>query len=59
VKDIAHSWIEELQKAVTPMAAGSDRARAVAKDFANAERLARQQWSEYDDKLTKNFTPSS
>lgn len=40
-----------------PMAAGSDEARAVAKDYANRERLARWQWSKFDEVLEKNFTP--
>ena len=51
------AYVEEVQKAFTPMAAGTDRARAIAKDFANADRLARWQWGRFDEILKKNFSP--
>jgi hypothetical protein len=40
------------------MVTGSDQARAIAKDYANAERLARWQWTRFDEILRKNFDQS-
>lgn len=57
-KDVASKIIEDLQLKIAPMAAGSERARAVAKDYANAERLARWQWSRFDERLKHEFTPA-
>lgn len=48
--------VQDLQTKVVPMAAGTDAARAIAKDFANADRLSRWQWSRFDEILKKNFT---
>jgi diguanylate cyclase (GGDEF)-like protein len=57
----ASEWLnavtEDLQTKIVPMAAGTDAARAIAKDFANADRLSRWQWSRFDDLLKKNYTP--
>jgi len=38
------------------MAAGTDRARAIAKDFANADRMSRWQWEKFDSTLKKSYT---
>jgi hypothetical protein len=48
---------DAVQMAVTPMAAGSDAARAEAKDFANAMRTARTVGGRQDEYLSKNFEP--
>lgn len=50
------SIVEDVQLAATPMAAGSDGARAIAKDYANAERVARRQWSKFDEILKDNYS---
>ena len=47
---------EGFLEAIMPMAAGSEYARKIAKDYANADRLARWQWQQFDDLLTKNFS---
>ncbi len=49
--------VRDLQIKVAPMAAGSDPARAMAKDFANAERKARWQWQRIDEILKRRFAP--
>jgi hypothetical protein len=56
-REIIPAFVEEAQMAMTPMSArsASNRARAIAKDFANSERLARAQWSKFDDLLKKNY----
>jgi ddrB-like ParB superfamily domain len=61
--DLAHKAIPDLDKIVddaltkiAPMAAGSDEARATAKDFANEMRLATHEGNVADDMLKKNFT---
>jgi hypothetical protein len=41
---------------VAPMALGNAETRAIAKDFANADRLARWQWGKFDDVLKKSYT---
>jgi hypothetical protein len=51
-----HPVTQDLLLKVAPMSTGSDQARAVAKDFANADRKARWQWNSFDDLLKKNFT---
>lgn len=51
--DIAHG----LRMWATPMAEGTHRAAAVAKDFANRMRLSQWQRNEFDKFLTKNFKP--
>jgi hypothetical protein len=37
----------------------AESARAAAKDYANAERLATWQWSQFDDLLNKRYTPQA
>jgi GGDEF domain-containing protein len=41
---------------VAPMAAGTDESRAIAKDFSNAQRLARFEGSQADKALTSKFS---
>jgi hypothetical protein len=41
----------------SPMSEGSVRARAIAQNFANQERLARAQWQRISDLIGKRFTP--
>ena len=48
---------ENIVESVAPMSVGSDQARALAKDFANAERSTRWQWAMFDELLKSNFTP--
>jgi hypothetical protein len=48
--------VDDIQMKAAPMAAGSDQARAVAKDYANAERLARWQWLRFDEILKKGYS---
>ncbi len=55
-RDTVHKLVNDSLLSAAPMSAGSDVARAVAKDYANAERLARWQWTKFDDVLRKNFT---
>lgn len=57
--EFARGITEDFQMKLTPMAAGSasERARAVAKGWANQDRLARSEWGKFDDILKKNFTP--
>ena len=50
-------FVSNLKRAVVPMGEGSDEAMAIAKKYANQERLAQSQWKRFDDILTKNFTP--
>jgi hypothetical protein len=38
-----------------PMSLGTPETRTIAKDFANADRLASWQWGKFDDVLTKNY----
>ncbi|HZZ36526.1 MAG TPA: hypothetical protein VFE03_12430, partial [Caulobacteraceae bacterium] len=42
---------------INPMAVGSDRAKASAKDFANAMREVRWEWGRVDKWLEDHFTP--
>lgn len=44
-------------KTFNPMAAGSDRAKASAKDWANADRKARWRFQKLDEYAEKHFTP--
>lgn len=53
VKDV----IDELHIGVSPMGAGSERAQAEAKDFANALRVSAFQWSKLDKWINDKFTP--
>lgn len=48
--------VRDIQMKTAPMAAGSDRAMAVAKDAANAMRKAQWQWSAFDDLLKRGYT---
>lgn len=48
--------VRDLQMKTTPMATGSDRAMAVAKDAANAMRKAQWQWSAFDDLLKRGYS---
>ena len=57
VASVVTDAVHDAQLKVTPMAAGSGRAMAIAKDAANAMRLAEWQWSKFDDLLRKGFTP--
>lgn len=56
VKETASKAREDLQIKTTPMAAGPERGVRVAKEFANAERLARFNRMHFD-KLLRRFTP--
>lgn len=51
-------FANDIQLKAAPMALGTDRARAIAKDYANAERVSRYQWSQFDDILKKNYDPA-
>lgn len=57
VASVMSDAVHDAQLKVTPMAAGSGRAMAIAKDAANAMRVAEWQWSKFDDLLRKGFTP--
>ena len=46
-----------VQMKTAPMVVGSERAMAVAKDFANADRLARYQWGKFHDIIRENYSP--
>ena len=52
----ATAAVRDVQMKVAPMAAGSMPAQAIAKDFANFDRAARDQRQKFDDGLRK-FTP--
>lgn len=54
--DVISGITREIQLAVTPMAAGAEKYKAIAKDYANAERLSRSQWARFDDVLKKNYS---
>jgi hypothetical protein len=47
-----------IQMMATPMAHGSDEARAMAKDFANMRRLHRDETGRMVEWLTKQFSPA-
>lgn len=51
--DIGHN----IQMLVAPMARGTTESMAAAKDFANALRRNRWEWSRIDDDVAKRFTP--
>lgn len=51
VTDIWH----DIQMKTSPMTQGSKAAMAVAKDFANAMRRIRYEWSRIDDAIVKQF----
>lgn len=48
--------VRDLQMKTTPMAAGSSRAMAVAKDAANSMRKAAWQWVAFDDLLKRGYS---
>ena len=54
--DITKELAQDVQMKVAPMAAGSDTARAAAKDLANSTRLAHQRGIKADEYLKKNFS---
>lgn len=54
--DAAKGLHDDMLNKVSPMSTGSAEARATAKDYANAERLARWQWARVDAELKKGFT---
>ena len=58
-KDVIRSLLDDALLKVAPMSVGtaSDEARRIAKEYANADRLARWQWSLIDSKLHHDFTP--
>lgn len=53
VKDTVNATIRDVQIKAVPMAAGDDAGRAIAKDYANSERLARYRRSKWDTELRK------
>lgn len=55
-KSLIDGMINEIQMAVTPMAAGSAKYKAIAKDYANAERSSRWQWAKFDEILRANYS---
>jgi hypothetical protein len=50
--------IDDLVMKTAPMAhaSGADEARSIAKNWANADRVARYQWTMFDHVLKKNYT---
>lgn len=50
--------IDDLVMKTAPMAhaSGTDEARSIAKNWANADRVARYQWTMFDHVLKKNYT---
>jgi len=54
--DLKDALVNEFQMAVMPMAAGSAKYRAIAKDYANADRASRMQWSRFDAVLKNEYT---
>ncbi|CAO3350895.1 transglycosylase SLT domain-containing protein [Azospirillum palustre] len=52
----AEGVVHDLQMFAVPMARGTDATRAIAKDFANAMRVARWRAARFDDALRKEFT---
>jgi len=57
--DPVQTALHEVRMGLDPIAEGSDRAQGVAKDFANAKRLAAYQWGKLDEWLVKNFDAES
>ena len=53
---VAKGLHDDMLMSISPMSMGSHDARAVAKDYANAERLARSEWNRIDDKIKTSFT---
>jgi len=47
----------DIQMMTTPMVTGSKQAMALAKDFANAMRRNRWEWSRVDQDIARRFTP--
>jgi hypothetical protein len=48
--------IDDALMKASPMSLGTDQARAIAKQWANNDRLARMQWTQFDNVLKKNYT---
>lgn len=48
---------KDIQMMVAPMAAGTQESMAIAKDFANAMRRSRYEWSRIDADVEKKFSP--
>lgn len=55
-KTASSGLLDNLLGNVSPLSLGSDRARAMAFDFAAARRKAQYEWQRIDNVLTKNFT---
>ncbi len=55
-RNFADSLLSATVKTFNPMATGSDRAQATAKDWANADRKARWRFQKLDEYAEKNFT---
>jgi len=53
--DAARKLRDEAVRITAPMALGTDQTRALVKDFANADRLARWQWDKFDSVIAKNY----
>jgi hypothetical protein len=53
--DAARKLRDEAIRISAPMALGTDQTRALVKDFANADRLARWQWDKFDSVIAKNY----
>jgi hypothetical protein len=56
VSQVFGDALRDLQMKTTPMAAGSERAMAIAKDAANSMRKAAWQWGAFDDLLRRGYT---
>lgn len=56
VSSVMGDALRDLQMKTTPMAAGSNRAMAIAKDAANSMRKAAWQWGAFDDLLRRGYT---
>jgi hypothetical protein len=57
IPDTIKDATEQAKIGIAPMAAGTPRARAEAKDFANAMRAIRYEWGQVDEHFKKTFTP--
>jgi hypothetical protein len=56
VSSVMGDALRDFQMKTTPMAAGSKRAMAIAKDAANSMRKAAWQWGAFDDLLRRGYT---
>ena len=61
-RDLMDEAAHGFQLQFTPMAVGkgerADQARAIAKDYMNADRLARYRWAQLDRRLEHQYTPA-